>query len=97
MNRAQQIAYTLLKKEAWAGKAISGVFRGMNRVGSAVSNQLAEAGVQSPTAHLVAQASPYITAALIANKVRQSETYQRLKEKAKNLLGRGEATQEYYQ
>jgi hypothetical protein len=95
MSRATDIAYELLKKEAWAGKAISGTLRGLNRVGQAISNQLAEAGVQSDTAHVLAKASPYIVAGLAANKVRKSETYQRLKEKAKRLFGKGE--QEYNQ
>jgi hypothetical protein len=94
MSRALDIAYALLHKTAGAGKVIAGTFSGLNRAGNALANQLTEAGVKSETAQLAARASPYVAAALVGNKVRKSETYQRLKAKAKSLYG-GQSEEEY--
>jgi len=96
MSRALDIAYALLHKTAGAGKVIAGTLGAMNRAGNAVANQLTEAGVKSETAHLMAKASPYVAAALVGNKVRKTETYQKLKDKVKSLYG-SKPEEEYYQ
>lgn len=85
MSRAIDIAYEILHKQAGAAKVVGGAFRVLSRTGNALSKQLAEAGVKSETAHILAKAAPYAAAAYGAKKIWESGPVQRIREKVRSL------------
>ena len=85
--KARLIAAEFLRKEAKAGigRGLLAAGKGFLQSGKHISKKMAEAGVESPTAHFLAKSAPYLVAAGAAKKgvekTRQSETYQRLRYK----------------
>lgn len=87
MLRSRQIAFELLRKEAKAGvgRGVIAATKGFLSSGKHISKRMAEQGVESPTAHFLAKATPYALAAggvkATKEKVERSPSYQKLRYK----------------
>lgn len=97
MSRALDIAYAMLHKEAGAAKVVGGALRILGRTGNALSKQLAEAGVRSESAHILAKAAPYAAAAYGAKKVWDSEPVQKIRAKIQSLRSGQQGGEGQYQ